>query len=184
MDQPYSLDDTPQEEAYFVDSGLTYNGSEAQTFSGLDHLEGETVSVLADGAVHPDVAVTGGQITLTRPATKVQAGLQYRSLVKMLSPEAGGGPGPATGKIKRVSELILEFYETLGARYGADEQALDVIPFRSGGDTMDNPPPIFTGFKKVLFPKGYGRRIEPIVSQDQPLPLTLLAATFTLQTNE
>ncbi len=184
LDQPYSLDETPQDEAFFVDSGLTYDGAPAQTFAGIGHLEGETVSVLADGAVHPDVTVSGGQITLTRPASKVQAGLSYRSLVRMLSPEAGGGPGPASGKTKRVSELVLEFFETLGARYGADEAALDVIPFRAGGDTMDNPPPIFSGFKKVLFPKGYGRRIEPLVMQDQPLPMTVLSATFILQTNE
>ncbi len=184
LEQPFSLDDTPQDEAFFVDSGLTYSGSPAQVFAGLDHLEGEAVSVLADGAVHPDVTVTGGRITLTRPAAKVQTGLSYRSLVRMLSPEAGGGPGPAAGKTKRVSEMVLEFFETLGARYGVHEGNLDVIPFRSGGDTMDSPPPILTGFKKILFPRGYGRRVEPIVSQDQPLPMTLLAATFTLQTNE
>ena len=184
MEQPYNLVDTPQNAAFFVDSGLTYDGPPAQVFAGIGHLEGEAVSVLADGAVHPDVTVTAGQITLTRPASKVQAGLSYRSLVRMLSPEAGGGPGPASGKTKRVSELVLEFFETLGARYGADESELDVIPFRAGGNTMDSPPPIFTGFKKVLFPKGYGRRVEPVVIQDQPLPMTLLAATFTLQTNE
>ena len=184
MEQPFSLDETPQDKAFFVDSGLTYDGAPAQTFVGIGHLEGETISILADGAVHPDVTVSGGQITLTRPARRVQAGLTYRSQVRMLSPEAGGGPGPASGKTKRVSELVLEFFETLGARYGADESGLDVIPFRAGGDTMDSPPPIFTGFKKVLFPKGYDRRIEPVVIQDQPLPMTLLAATFTLQTNE
>ncbi|NNG04032.1 MAG: hypothetical protein HKM95_08015 [Inquilinus sp.] len=184
LGQPFAAGETPQDEAFFVDSGLTYNGDPAQMFAGLDHLEGETVSVLADGAVHPDVTVSGGQIALTRPAGKVQAGLPYVSAVRMLSPESGGGPGPAAGKTKRIAELILEFYETLGARYGAEETTLDVIPFRAGGDPMDLPPPIFTGFKKVLFPRGYGRRIEPVVSQDQPLPLTLLTATFTLQTNE
>ncbi len=184
MDQPFSLDERPQDQAFFVDCGLTYDGAPAQVFGGIDHLEGETVSILADGAVHPEVTVTGGQIALTRPASKVQAGLAYRSLVRMLSPEAGGGPGPASGKTKRVSELVLEFFETLGARYGIDDGALDGIPFRAGGDTMDSPPPIFSGFKKVLFPKGYGRRLEPVVIQDQPLPMALLAATFTLQTNE
>ena len=184
MEQPFSLDESPQDKAFFVDSGLIYDGEPAQTFAGIGHLEGETISILADGAVHPDVTVSGGQITLTRPARRVQAGLTYLSQVRMLSPEAGGGPGPASGKTKRVSELVLEFFETLGARYGADESGLDVIPFRSGGDTMDSPPPIFTGFKKVLFPKGYSRRIEPMVIQDQPLPMTLLAATFTVQTNE
>ena len=49
-----------QADAFFVDSGLTYRGAEASTISGLGHLEGQTVSILADGAVHPQRVVTSG----------------------------------------------------------------------------------------------------------------------------
>lgn len=55
---------TTQSDAYFVDAGLTYSGAPALTFGGLGHLEGQTVQVLVNGAVHPDRVVSGGQITL------------------------------------------------------------------------------------------------------------------------
>lgn len=45
--------------------------------SGLWHLEGETVSVLADGDAFLDMVVTHGKVTLVNPATKIKVGLQY-----------------------------------------------------------------------------------------------------------
>ena len=56
---------------------LNYDGSAATTISGLDHLEGQTVSVLADGSTHPDKTVSSGSITLDRSSTKVKVGLPY-----------------------------------------------------------------------------------------------------------
>ena len=49
----------------FLDSQLVIV---VETISGLDHLEGQTVSILADGATHPDKTVSSGAITLDRSA--------------------------------------------------------------------------------------------------------------------
>ena len=59
----------------FLDSQLDYNGSATTTITGLDHLEGQTVSILADGSTHPDKTVSSGSITLDRSSTKVKVGL-------------------------------------------------------------------------------------------------------------
>lgn len=67
------------EDAFFVDCGLTYNGAPVTVISGLNHLEGETVSILADGNVHAQRVVTGGAITLDRTASVVHVGLPYVS---------------------------------------------------------------------------------------------------------
>ena len=64
-----------QADAFFVDCGATYSGVPADVISGLGHLEGKTVSILADGAVHPQRVVTGGSITLDIEASTVQIGL-------------------------------------------------------------------------------------------------------------
>jgi hypothetical protein len=66
-------------------------------FSGLGHLEGRTVKVLADGALHPERVVTGGAITLDHAASKVLVGLGYTSRLKTLRLE-GGAMGTAQGK--------------------------------------------------------------------------------------
>jgi hypothetical protein len=64
-----------QADAFHVDAGLTYTGAPATVISGLGHLEGKTVSILADGAVHRQLVVTGGTITLDNAASKVHVGL-------------------------------------------------------------------------------------------------------------
>src|SRR5690606_6324566 len=76
-------------DAFFVDSGLTYDGAPSSTISGLDHLEGESVSILADGATHPERTVVQGRITLDRDASKVQVGLAYTSTLQTMKLEAG-----------------------------------------------------------------------------------------------
>ena len=53
---------------FFVDCGLTYNGSPATTFSGADHLEGETIQICADGAYRGTAVVSGGTVSISAPA--------------------------------------------------------------------------------------------------------------------
>src|SRR5690606_27840500 len=110
-----------QEDAFYVDSGLTYDGPATTTISGLGHLEGETVQVLGDGAVQPNKVVQGGTITLTRAANKVHVGLPMVSRLVPMRLEAGATDGTAQGKIKRVHSATVRFLDTLGGligRYG------------------------------------------------------------------
>ncbi|MGP1395402.1 MAG: hypothetical protein ACTS3R_07810 [Inquilinaceae bacterium] len=184
LTQPFDGNVRDQKDAYFVDCGLSYEGQPASAFAGLDHLEGETVSVLADGAVHRDLTVVGGEVRLDRLARTVHIGLPYLSELTDLPVEAGGVAGTAQGKIKRVTRIFARFFETLGALYGAAGAPLDRLPFRDGEAPMDSPPPLFTGDKPILFPGGYDRAGQVTFRQDQPLPMTVLAVVKTLQTNE
>jgi len=179
----FSRDVTPAD-AFFVDCGLTYDGAPVESVSGLGHLEGETVSVLADGAAHPDAVVAGGAIVLQRPASKVHVGLAYPTDIETLRPEAGAMAGTAQGQTKRIAGVTLRFMDTLGGRIGPDSAHLDEILFRAGGDAMDRAPPLFTGDKYIAFDGGYGPDATIFIRQDQPLPLTLLAVMPRLATYE
>ncbi|MCH9050626.1 MAG: hypothetical protein IIA72_06040 [Proteobacteria bacterium] len=163
-----------QADAFFVDSGLTYDGSATTTLTGLDHLEGETVAVLADGAVHPDRTVSAGAITLGAAVTKAQAGLAYRSKVQTMRFDAGAVDGTSQGKKSRIHEVTVRLWNTLGAKLGFDDD-VDTIVFRGASDPMDSAPPLFTGDKKIKFNKGYSTSPRVTVIQDQPLPLTVLS---------
>lgn len=164
-----------QADAFYVDCGLTYSGSPATTISGLGHLEGQTVQVLADGAAHPSRTVTSGQITLQRSASKVQIGLGYVSTIQTTRIDAGAGDGTAQGKTKRITKAVVRFYNTLGGFIGPDATTLDEIQFRKPSDPMDAPPPLFTGDKLVDWPGGYDFDGYAMVRQVQPLPMTLVA---------
>jgi hypothetical protein len=155
----------------------------ATTILGLDHLEGEMVQILADGATHADKAVTGGNVALDRPAAVAQVGLGYRSLIETMSIEAGAVEGTAQSKQKRVNRAAVRLLDTLGCRVGRDT-ALDEVLFRSSADPMDEGPPLFAGAKVVDFPAGWDREATVVVAQDLPLPCTVTAIVPTLTTND
>lgn len=162
-------------DAFFVDSGLTYDGSATSTITGLNHLEGETVSVLADGSAHADKTVSGGSITLDRDAEKVHIGYNYTSTLETLRLEAGANDGVSQGKIKRIHGITVRFLESVGAEVGPDTNNLDRIPFRDSSMSMDEAVPIFTGDKEIFFPSGYDNDARIVVRQTQPLPMTVTA---------
>lgn len=167
--------ETDIEDAFFVDSGLTYDSTATTTISGLSHLEGKEVAVLADGAAHPNRTVSSGSITLARSASKVQIGLPYTSTLKTQRINAGGADGTSQGKTKRITKVVLRFLRTLGAKAGYDENNLDEIQFRSGSDPMDAAPPIFTGDKLIEWNGGYDFDGYVTIEQSQPLPMTVVA---------
>lgn len=171
-----------QADAFYVDSGLTYSGSATTTISGLSHLEGQTVQILADGAAHPDRVVTSGAVTLQRSVTKAQIGLGYVSTIQTTRIEAGAGDGTAQGKTKRITKAVVRFYNTLGGFIGPDASSLDEIQFRKPSDPMDQAPPLFTGDKLVDWPGGYDFDGYAMVRQVQPLPMTLVALMPQLHT--
>lgn len=165
-----------QADAYYVDCGVTYDGTATTSITGLTWLAGQTVQILADGAAHPDVTVSaGGAITLQRSASKVQIGFGYESTLQTNRIEAGAGDGTAQGKMKRINKCVIRFFNTLGAKAGPDEDNLDEIQFRKGSDPMDQAPPLFTGDKLIEWPDGYNFDGYVMVKQTQPFPMTVVA---------
>ena len=162
-------------DAFFVDSGLTYSGSATSTITSLNHLEGETVSILADGSAHADKTVSGGSITLDRSASKVHVGYSYTSTIETLRLEGGANDGVSQGKIKRIHGVTVRFLESVGAEVGPDTSNLDRIPFRDSSMAMDTAVPIFSGDKEISFPSGYDNDARIVVRQTQPLPMTVTA---------
>ncbi len=166
---------TAVSDAFYVDNGLTYSGSATTTISGLNHLEGEVVSILADGAAHAVKQVSGGRITLDVSTTKAQIGYSYQSFVETLRMEAGAEDGISQGKIKRIHGVTARFLNSVGAEIGPSLTSLDRIPFRDSSMAMDEAVPMFTGDKEISFPSGYDNDAHVVVRQNQPLPMTILA---------
>lgn len=174
------------EHAFYVDCGLTYDGAPADMISGLDHLEGEEVDVLADGAVHPRVTVTGGEITLQVEASVVNIGLHYDATVKTMPVEAGAQDGVAQGKTMRINNVVMRLFETgPGLWYGSSEAQMDELHLRSPTDLMDNPVALFTGDTDALpWPGGYQQGAQLTVQHRLPTPCTLVALMPQVTTND
>ena len=168
----------------FLDSQLDYNGSATTTITGLDHLEGQTVSILADGSTHPDKTVSSGSITLDRSSTKVKVGLSFTSLLQTMRLDAGAANGTSQGKTKRIYDISLRLFESVGVEVGPDLSNMERIPFRSSADAMDTAIPVFTGDKEIEFRGNYETDGFIFVRQTQPLPLTVLSLYPNLVTND
>lgn len=168
------LDD---EYSFFVDCGLTYDGTPATTISGLDHLEGEELAVLADGAVHPNVTVTAGSVTLQRPSSVVNLGLPYTATVLTMPLEAGAADGVAQGKQMRINNIVMRLFRTgSGLYYGPDESRMDELHLRRSNDNMDSPVPLFTGDTQLLaWPGEYQQAPQMRIEHRLPTPCTLVA---------
>ncbi len=170
-----------QADAFFVDSGLSGDGQGgATTFSGLDHLEGETVSILGDGAVFPEQVVTDGSITIASEVEKVSVGLPYRYVLQPLRIEIGTQRGASRASLKNIPELGLSLLDTLGLQYGDSLDDLHTIDWRTT-EPYDDPPEMFTGDKQVALDGGFSLDIPIVLSGADPLPCTIRAITAKIE---
>lgn len=165
----------------FPDLNLIASGEWRMTatlISGLGHLIGETVQVWADGAVQPSQVVNAsGQITFQTPASKAQVGLQAAAVLQPMpiTNDSEDG-GTVQGKTQRAHRVVIRFHETIGVKYGTDEdKKLDEIQYRKPADLMDIAVPLFTGDKLVSWPEGYEGEMLITIVQDQPAPCTVVA---------
>ena len=180
----FDFDETDNTSFNFLDSALSYSGTAATTFTGLDHLEGQTVAILADGATHPDKPVSSGSVVLDRSATNVKIGLAYNSILKTMRIDAGSQDGTSQGKTKRIYEITARLYQSVGVEVGPDLSNMERIPFRTSANPMDEGIPVFTGDKEVEFRGNYDTDGYILVRQTQPLPFTILSLYPRLVTND
>jgi hypothetical protein len=143
------------------------------TISNLDHLEGQTVSILAEGATHPDKVVASGSVTLDREASIVHAGLAYQSDMQTLRYDVGSNVGTAQGKTQRIHRLFVRMLDTVGGKFGPSVDSLDIRPYREGGDLMDTAVDLYTGDLEFDWDGGYTNEALVYIRQDQPLPMTV-----------
>jgi len=155
------------------------------SITGLDHLEGESVSFLGDGSVYAAKTVSSGAITGISPeVSKAHIGLGSTATIKTLRPEAGADDGVAQGKTKRVFDVTVRFKSTLGAKIGPSTTLLDELNFRGGSDPMDSSPPLFSGDKAITFRGGWETEGQVVIVQDQPLPIHITAIITRLLTHD
>ena len=163
--------------ACFMDCAAVYSGAPATTISGLTWLEGEEVSVLADGAVHPSRTVVSGSITLQVASSVVVVGLPFDAILKTMPIEAGAADGTAQGKTMRLNNMVVRLHQTgPGLFYGAELDRLDELHPRTTTMNMDEAIPLFTGDTPALpYPGNYEQSPQVILKHSLPTPCTIIA---------
>lgn len=172
----YPLTDDP---GTAIDFGVVYRGK-TTAWSGLDHLEGETVDIVADGEVQPQQTVSAGAVTLAEAAFEVEIGLHYDAEMELLPPPVGTGQGTAQGNAMSTHEVVVRVHDTIGGRINGK-----AIPYRSFGSSVLNQAVQPTSQDIRLSKLGWTKGDETItLTQDQPLPMQVLAVIRRMTVND
>lgn len=150
--------------------------------SGIWHLNGETVDVMADGGDASPVnsvtdgfgrslvQVVNGSITLQYQASVVHVGEPYSGLIRSMALEPQSQQGPTIARRKNINRLGVKFLNTLGARYGTNLYNMKTVQFASQSDLMGRPSPLFSGVKPVVNEDNSDYDKHVYIQQVRPLP--------------
>ncbi|MBL0320283.1 MAG: hypothetical protein IPP74_13485 [Alphaproteobacteria bacterium] len=165
-----SLDTDDQ---YFVDCGLTYSGSPASSVSGLDHLEGKTVSILADGYVIKNKTVVGGAVSLGASYSKIHVGLKYISDVETIGFDMPQQNGTMQGRKYHIARVVFYFINSRGGFCGMDEDNLKAIIQKTTSGDLSQHETLQTGFSRQNLKQNYDSYGHVMYRQTDPLPVTI-----------
>jgi hypothetical protein len=161
--------------AFFVDCGITYNGASTATITGLSHLEGKTVSVLADGSYQASKVVSNGEITIDAAASVVHVGLPYTAVLKPMRIDVGLQNGTAQGRDKQVHRLTFRVIRSGPFKAGRDESNLADVADPEIAIVLGAPYPLYSGDLEISHEDNWNPEGDVLVVQDKPMPLTLSA---------
>jgi hypothetical protein len=162
---------TDQNDCWFVDSGVTDGNS-------LSHLEGEEVTIFADGRPIGQETVSSGAITASG-YTNYVIGLPYTSIYESM-PLVAQGQGLTSALMKTaVLTVNYDFQDTLACNHGWDASKTSAIQFSD--DSFATTVDAFTGIKTVTFPRGISRDMTIYIDVNDPVPMKIRGINPQLQ---
>jgi hypothetical protein len=209
MERYFVASEVVPSDAHFVDSGLEEPPSRTSASTsvlGLDHLEGESVAILADAAVQPNRTVSSGAITLQTAATNFRIGFGYNSDIETLPMVAATSQGTSVGNRKRIHRFTVRLLESLSFKFGTNANDLDAATiayleslglnfgvnisdlteavFRTASDNIGSALAFFTGEKTFQVGDQFNTITQLFLRQDQPYPFSVTLLAIDYQTNE
>lgn len=170
-------DSQPISEAYFVDCGRSIRtDTPASVVTGLEHLEGCTLAVLADGSPVEGCVVRQGRIELPYAATVVQAGLPYLSVLSPLPVESDLTSGTTLTQGRAYGACTMRMYRSVGGQYGPSRAELYDLPFVPEHWSEAVQP--FSGDLTCAPCGGWDNQASIWLVQQRPLPFRILALTL------
>jgi hypothetical protein len=169
-----------------VDAGLRLSQAPpALVWTGLGHLEGREVALVADGLVLERATVTGGQVVLEKPASELAIGLPYTHVIEPMPATFSGGRAGGQDPVYRPVRIALRLFATQSLYIDTGDGLHDLPLHTIGGGPKDRSADPFTG-DRALRALGWRRGAEQPpwrIEQDTPLPCALLSATTEVKVN-
>ncbi|RAU21078.1 hypothetical protein CU669_15085 [Paramagnetospirillum kuznetsovii] len=160
-------------QTWFVDCGLQYSGSATTTVTGLDHLNGKTVSILADGNVQPQQVVSGGSVSVQSASTTITVGLPYTAQLQTLNLDVQDQGGTIQGKRMKLSGVTVRLENSRGIKIGHDFSTMYEVKERTN-QQYGTAIPLTTGDEFMRMGPVWDTDSSICIQQDNPLPCTIL----------
>lgn len=160
--------------AVYLDSALTYSGSATTSITGLWHLEGQSVEALADGSKVSARTVANGAITLDIAASLVHVGLKPLMRFMTVDLDALAQAGTALGRPRRVHQVNISVFRSLGGRIGPSPDKMKDIIYRSDSDQFGSSPALRTMLLPIEFEGEWDKEAVIYIEHDEPYPFTIL----------
>ena len=157
-------------------TGITTYEVARNVISGITWLEGKTVSILADGAVHPQKVVSDGSITLDQASSVVHVGLPYESDLQSL-PLALQAEAFGQGRVKNLNHVWVRVLESSGIFAGPSSDKLVEAKQRTV-EPYGTPPNLKTQDIKMMLTPTWADNGQIFIRQNDPLPLTIVGITL------
>lgn len=159
----------------YSDSAIVITlGSSTNVVTGLTHLEGETVSILAGSTVEAQKTVSSGQITLDATyasGTKIIVGLPYTAKFKSLDINSGADFGSSDGNRQRNDRVAIRLYNSQGGDYGTPDQST-LFPIEYDDTSL------FTGIKRLFIDQTAEMESKVYIEHSDPTPFNILSMTY------
>lgn len=175
-------DSNDQQDYVMLDASIHYKlGAPATDITGLWHLEGKKVSVMADGYLFEEKTVAGGTVVLPEGARDIIIGLPYTMKLEQPNLDIGNGrDGTIQGRQKAVSYATMRLYQSFGGAIGPDEDHLNKIVYETGRLELGSKI-LYTGDKRVtLTSGGFNSAGRVFIKHEKPYPFNLGAIIRTV----
>lgn len=163
--------------------------------TGLNHLNGLTVAILADGGVLAPQTVTNNAVTLPQAASAINIGLPYQPQLQTLYLEPQGVPMTVQGKRKDIYSVTVRVSSSRGISVGSNQPDAstqpnnatvawtEMIPVKERTPNMfaGTPIPLITGDEYLPIPGDWETQGQVAIQQSNPLPMNVLAVVANYQ---
>jgi hypothetical protein len=172
--------------------------------TNLNHLEGMTVTGLADGNVIPPATVSGGTIALPQPASSVKIGLPFTAQLQTLHLEEQS-QGTIQGRRKIIKGVTVRMEKSRGVQLGCNQPVAAALDFQQEipwTNLVDLPEVPNADIPAAALPLFSGDKFQPVdddwqnwngweaspgmiaVQQSLPLPMNITALAPTFETGD
>lgn len=183
----------PASESFDMNAHLNYCDSQvvrfsvspATNFTGLKHLIGQTVDVIADGKYEGQFVIDAdGELDILSAASFVVVGLPYRQIIEPIFIDAGSVIGSGLHQTKTIDRAVIRFSRAVFCKFGRNVDNLEDIIFRPNDIPMGDATPFYRGIKDQIFRGNYTRESTVVIVNDKPFPLDVTGIAVTGVTNE